>query len=119
MRPYGAVDSGGGDGHIVNWQTGNNCFYNNGQPLTYESDVPNPTTESGATYGDPHLTLTGTPTTWQGWVNYYRPLWDSQSNAMLKDHGNSNAGTIPCPAVIADIEGNASPERRRLGHRPL
>ncbi len=110
MRPYGSVLSQGGDGHIVNWYTGNNNFYDNGNPLTHESDTPDPTTESGATYGDPHMTMSGTPTTWQGWVNYYRPLWDTQSNAMLKDHGSSTAGNIPYPAVINDIEGNGRPK---------
>ncbi len=54
--------------------------------------------------------MTGTPTTWQGWVNYYRPLWDTQSNAMLKDHGSSTAGNIPYPAVVSDIEGNGRPK---------
>ena len=79
----------------MNWYTGNNNFYNNGQPLTYEADIPNPTTETGSTYGDPHLTLSGTPTTWQGWVNYYRPLWDSQSNAMLLGQGHERGGHDP------------------------
>jgi len=110
MRPYGSTLSLGGNGNIVNWYTGNNNFYNNGQPLTHESDTPDPTTESGATYGDPHLTLSGSPTTWQGWVDYYRPLWDTQSNAMLRDKGTSAAGGIPRPGVIRDIEGNARPK---------
>jgi len=110
MRPYGWVLSGGGSGNLEDWQTGNNCFYNNGQPLIHESDTPDPTAEAGATYGDPHLSMTGaTPTTWQGWVNYFRPLWDTQSNAMLKDKGSDTAGLAPQPGVIADIEGNVRP----------
>jgi len=109
MRPYGSVLSGGGSGSYEDWQTGYNNFYNNGQPLVHESDTPDPTTETGATYGDPNLTMSGSPTTWQGWVNYYRPLWNSQSNAMLKDKGTSAAGGAPCPAVVRDVEGNPRP----------
>ena len=81
--------------------------------------VPNPTTESGATYGDPHLTLSGTPTTWQGWVNYYRPLWDTQSNAMLKDHGSSTAGNYPLSRRAPGHRGQRTSEGQWLGHRPL
>ena len=111
MRPYGWKLSGGGSGDMSDWQSGYNSFYNNGQSLIHESDTPDPTTETGATYGDPHLTMSGgTPTTWQGWVDYFRPAWDSQSNAMLKDHGTSAAGGAPCPAVVKDIEGNPRPK---------
>ncbi len=82
-----------------------------GNALTHESDTPDPTTETGATYGDPHLTMSGgTPTTWQGWVNYFRPAWDSQSNAMLKDKGTSAAGRLAASRCCMDMEGNPRPK---------
>ena len=119
MRPYGSVLSQGGDGYITNWYTGNNSFYNTGQALTYESDTPNPTTESGATYGDPHLTMTGTPTTWQGWVNYYRPLWDSQSNSMLKDHGQQHRGQHPLSGGDSRTSRGTAVRRTAVGTSAL
>ncbi len=50
-----------------------------------------------------------TPTTWQGWVNYFRPNWDSLSNANIKDKGTSAPARAPCPGVLTDIEGNVRP----------
>ncbi len=109
MRPYGYVLSGGG-GHCQYdfWETGHNCFFNSGKPLVHETDTPDPTTEAGATYGDPHLTMTGTPNSWQGWVNYYRPKWDAQSKAML---GGKGSGTVGVSKELAprDIEGYSRP----------
>jgi len=107
MRAYGWGTGGGG--YWEDWQTGNNCYSNNGQAITVDSTFINPNNESGAQFGDPHLTLSGSPTTRQAWINYFRPLWDSQSNAMLKDKANSSAGNVPYPVVIADIEGNPRP----------
>ncbi len=107
MRPYGWKI--GGSGQQQDWETGNNNFWNNGQALLVDSQFINPNNESGATFGDPHLSLSGTPTTRQGWIDYFRPMWDSQSNAMLKDKGNANAAPAPYPAVIKDIEGNPRP----------
>ena len=104
LRPYQAYAFPYSD-----FETGNNNYYCPGGSLLACSPLPDPTVETGATYTNPHLTLNGTPTTWQGWVDYYRPLWDSQSNAALKDHGNSNAGGVPYPAVLSDIEGNPRP----------
>ncbi len=111
MRPYGWKLSTAGSGNMSDWQSGYNCFYNNGQPLIHDADTPDPTTETGATYGDPHLSMVGgTPTTRQGWIDYFRPLWDSQSNAMLWDKGTSAAGNAPRPAIVTDIEGNPRPK---------
>jgi len=109
---YGPYGYDGGD--ATDWIATNNNYYNNGNAigsgyLTIEGHQFDPNNETGATIGDPHLTLSGTPTTRQGWIDYYRPLWDSQSNAMLKDKGSSTAGGAPRPGVVKDIEGNVRP----------
>ncbi len=107
MRPYGYVLSrGGGNCQYDFWQTGHNNFYNAGRPLVHETDTPDPTTEAGATYGDPHLSMTGTPDSWQGWVDYYRPKWDAQSKAMLRATGSATTG-VPRDRGAKDIEGKA------------
>jgi len=109
MRPYGWTE--GGSGNCEDWQTGNNNYWNQGNALTLDSSGwVNPNTETGATYTNPDLTLTGSPTTWQGWINYFRPKWTSASNAALKDKGTSAAGGAPLPAVVRDIEGNPRPK---------
>ena len=93
--------------------TGNNCYYNNGNAvpagdLYSGGTLVNPATEPGAVFANPHLTLSGTQTCWQDWVNYYRP---TASSTAIRDTGNSNAGGgTPLPAVIRDIEGNARPQ---------
>jgi len=108
MRPYGSVLSGGGSGSYEDWQTGYNNFYNNGQPLIHETDTPDPTTETGATYGNPNLTNpTGTATTWAGWVALFRPTANS---TLIVDQGTSAAGNVPYPGVVRDIEGNGRPQ---------
>ena len=101
-------------GNPTDWQAGNNNFYNNGNAipagnLTVDGHLFDPNNETGATIGNPALTLSGTPSTWQGWVNYYRPLWNSQSNAMLLGKGSSTAGNAPYPAAMNDIESNPRP----------
>ena len=108
MCPYGWAT--GGSYYLQDFETGNNNYYNEGQPCLLDATgFANPNTEAGATIGDPHLTLGTTPSTWQGWVNYFRPLWDSQSTAMLVDKGSTTAGNFPYPAVVRDIEGNPRP----------
>ena len=99
------------NGTVLDWTTGNNCYWNNGSAIPSGTGgvVPNPNTETGAQIGNPGLSFSGTPSSWQTWVNYYRPLWNSQSNAMLKDKGTSAAGTAPQPAVLFDVEGNPRP----------
>ena len=102
-------------GTSTDWINGNNNYYNNGIAipqgyLTVDGQLKDPNTETGATLGNPSLTNpTGSATTRQGWVDLYRPLWNSQSNAMLKDKGSSTAGTAPRPGVITDIDGNVRP----------
>jgi PKD repeat protein len=94
-------------GTYSDWQTGNNNYYNNGLPIP-SAGIVDPNTESGATFGSPNLANpTGTATTWQGWVNCYRI---TASSAALIDHGTSNAGNSPYPAVTADIEGVSRPQ---------
>ena len=118
MFPYGWAT--GGSYYLQDFETGNNNYFNEGHSMTLDpSGFANPNTEAGATIGDPHLTLGTTPSTWQGWVNYFRPLWDSQSTAMLVDKGSSTAGNFPYPAVVSGHRGQSSAPRRRLGHRPL
>ena len=98
-------------GTITDWASGNNCFWNNGNPvpagnLTVDGVAIDPATEAGSMVTNPYLTLSGTPTTWQGWVDYYRPTSNSTA---IRDAGNSNAGACPRPGVLADIEGVARP----------
>ncbi|KPJ51584.1 hypothetical protein AMJ39_09650, partial [candidate division TA06 bacterium DG_24] len=89
------------------WQTGNNNYYNNGNPIPPDGIV-DPNQEAGATFGNPNLANpTGTATTWQGWVDCYRIT--SASTALI-DQGNSNAGNTPFPAVTDDIEGTPRPQ---------
>ncbi len=115
MRPYGYVLSGGGGACQYDfWQTGHNNFYNYDQPLVHETDTPDPTTEVVATYGDPHLAMTGTPNSWQGWVDYYRPKWDAQSRAMLRGKGSGTAG-VPKERGQKDIEGHTRGARWDIG----
>ncbi len=87
--------------------SGNNCYYNNGNAIPAGDTDLNPATESGHVFANPNLTLSGTPTDWQGWVNYYRP---TSSSTAIRDAGNSNAGAVPQPAVLYDIEGNPRPQ---------
>ncbi len=121
LSTTGAMSQSTGDfpyhldgGAATDWSTGYNNYYNNGGTipagdLKVDGQLLNPNTEPGATFGNPSLTLTGTPTTWQGWVDYYRPQWDAQSNAALKDMGDASAVANPLPAVLNDIEGNPRP----------
>ena len=102
LKPYGYAS-----GNYEDWQTSNSNFWNQGQPLEYESGFINPNNEAGATFTNPNLTLSGTPTTWQGWVDYYRP---TPASAAIIDHGSSLASGTPQPAVLVDIEGNARPQ---------
>jgi len=94
-------------GTYSDWQTGNNNYYNNGLPIP-SAGLVDPNTETGATFGNPNLANpTGTATTWQGWVNCYRL---TASSTALIDHGTSNAGNTPYPAVTTDIEGVSRPQ---------
>ena len=94
-------------GTYSDWQTGNNNYYNNGLPIP-STGIVDPNTETGATFGNPNLANpTGTATTWQGWVNCYRI---TASSTALIDHGTSNAGNTPYPAVTADIDGVSRPQ---------
>jgi len=103
-------------GTTTDWQRGNDNYYNNGNSipastLTVDGVLLDPSTESGATIGNPDLNnATGTATSRQGWVDLFRPKWTTQSNNMLKDKGSSTAGNVPYPAVIKDIEGNVRPK---------
>ena len=101
MRAYGYAA-----GNYEDWQTGYNNFWNNGSPIIVDGSFINPNNETGSTFTNPNLTLSGTPTTWQGWVDYYRPT--ANSTAII-DHGTSAAGNDPQPAVHYDLEGNARP----------
>jgi len=93
-------------GNYSDWQHDYNNFYNNGNPIP-SAGMFDPNLEANSTFGNPNLALSGTPTTWQGWVNYYRP---SSSSTLIIDHGTSAAGGTPQPAVLTDIEGNARPQ---------
>ncbi len=121
MRPYGWKLSGGGSGNNEDWETGNNCFYNAGQPLTYESDTPDPTTEAGATYGDPHLSMTGADPHHLAGVGELLPAARGTPPriACSRIRVRPPAGASPVPNVIFDIEGHPRPSDSTLGHRPL
>ena len=93
-------------GGTQDFLTGNNCYYNAGYAIPAGDLGIDPATEAGHVFANPNLTLSGTPTTWQGWVDYYRPTSNSTA---IRDAGNSNAGACPRPGVIADIEGNGRP----------
>ena len=56
--------------------------------------------------------MTGTPTTWQGWVDYYRPKWDAQTKAMLHGKGSDRLG-VPQGSGPRDIEGHPRPRAGR------
>jgi PKD repeat protein len=89
------------------WQTGNNNYYNAGNPIP-SAGIVDPNQEAGATFGNPNLANpTGTATTYAGWLNCYRI---TASSAALIDQGNSNAGNDPQPGVHDDIEGTARPQ---------
>ncbi len=95
-------------GGATDFVTGNNCYWNKGGliPAGNLAGV-SPSSETGAVTADPMLSLTGTPTTWQGWVDYYRP---TSTSTAIRDTGSSTAGDAPYPAVIDDIEGNGRPQ---------
>ncbi len=98
-------------GTITDWASGNNCWWNNGNTvpggnLVVGGNSITPQNESGSVTANPNLTLSGTRTTWQQWVNYYQPTSNSTA---IRDAGNSNAGTCPQPGVVADIEGSGRP----------
>ena len=98
---------GNRSGTYSDWQHGNNNYYNNGNAIP-SGGMFNPNTESGATIGNPNLANpTGTATTWAGWKDRYRI---TASSTLLIDHGNSNAGSSPYPAVTTDMDGNARPQ---------
>ena len=114
------VDTDGDMGYVyywfngngaVDWVSGNNNYYNNGNPIPYGGDergIIDPNQESGATFGNPNLANpTGTATTWAGWLDCYRITSNSTD---LIDMGNSNAGDTPYPNVTHDIEGNSRPQ---------
>ncbi len=88
--------------------TGNNCYWNNSNADAGRQSggsrlrPPSP----AQVFANPNLTLSGTPTTWQGWVDYYRPTSNSTA---IRDAGNSNAGVCPRPGVLQDIEGHGRP----------
>jgi len=96
------------NGDIEDWTTGYNCYWNNGNSIPDGAGgvVPNPNTETGRQIGNPNLSLSGTPNSWQTWVDYYRP---TASSALIIDTGTSAAGSAPRPAVLADIEGTPRP----------
>jgi len=95
------------NGNYEDWQTGNNNYYNAGNPIPSDGIV-DPNQETGATFGNPNLANpTGTATTYAGWLDCYRI---TASSTALIDQGNSNAGNDPCPGVHYDIEGVARPQ---------
>jgi PKD repeat protein len=95
------------NGNYEDWQTGNNNYYNAGNPIPSDGIV-DPNQEAGATFGNPNLANpTGSATTYAGWLDCYRI---TASSAALIDQGNSNAGNDPCPGVHADIEGTSRPQ---------
>ena len=94
--------------HVVNdFASGNNNYYNNGNPIPSTGYV-DPNLEAGATFGNPNLANpNGSATTWQGWVDCYRI---TAASTALIDHGASSAGNTPFPAVINDIDGSTRPQ---------
>jgi len=96
-------------GNYSDWQHDYNNFYNNGSAMP-SAGMWDPNVEAHSTFGNPNLTRSGgTPSTWQGWVNYCRPAWDSQSFAALRDKGTSAAFSAPYPSVLKDLDGNPRP----------
>ena len=94
-------------GYYSDFQTGNNNYYNNGNAIP-SGGIVNPNNESGATFTNPNLANpTGSATTWAGWKNCYRI---TASSSALIDHGTSNAGNTPYPAVTTDMDGNSRPQ---------
>ena len=104
-------------GGTLDFVTGNNCYYNGGNSVPAgDLQGVDPANESGAVFANPNLTLSGTPTTWQGWVDYYRPTSNSTA---IRDAGNSNAGVCPRPGRDRRYRRQRPAPRQRLGHRSL
>ena len=98
-------------GTVTDWVSGNNCWWNNGSTVPDGNLWVNgvqikPSTETGTVIANPNLTLSGSRSTWQNYVDYYRPTSNSTA---IRDVGNSNAGVCPYPGVLADIEGTPRP----------
>ncbi len=95
-------------GGATDLTTGNNCYWNAGLTIPAGNLAGvDPNHETGAVIADPHLSLSGTPTTRQGWVDYYRP---TSASTAIRNTGSSTAGNAPYPGVIDDIEGNGRPQ---------
>jgi len=93
-------------GHLSDFRSGNNCYYNAGKPVPSEGFV-DPNKEKGAVFADPGLSNPdGTADTRQGWIECYRLT--ARSRALI-DRG-ANAGKGPQPAVTTDITGTKRPQ---------
>ncbi len=72
-----------------------NNFYNNGSAIP-TAGIADPNLEPHSTFTNPSLSMSGgTPTTWQGWVNYYRPNWNSASFTAAQGQGHQRGGERP------------------------
>ena len=95
-------------GNYSDFRTGNNCYYNAGQPIP-TAGLVDPNKETGAVFANPCLSNPdGDATTYHGWIDCYRLT--AKSRALL-DRGAS-AARQPRPGVTKDITGAKRPQGR-------
>ncbi len=93
-------------GIFTGWEHDYNNYCNAGKPIP-TGGMFDPTKERHSTFGNPRLSMKGpTPTTWAGWVAYFRPTGASKP---IIDRGTKAAGTLPLPGVVKDLEGRRRP----------
>jgi hypothetical protein len=96
-------------GNYSEFRTGNNAYYNAGQPVP-SAGLVDPNKEAGAVFANPRLLdPEAAATSYDGWLKALRLTAASRP---LMDRGAAYAGRLPRPGVTTDITGLTRPQGR-------